>query len=154
MTGSSPERPESVDRPQDELPGCKHDNQPGRNRIAVIEDVTLGAAPPETLVFHLNTAGGYHLELDFETMLRALMFAQHKGIIPALPAAWLDQARMLYRYAVGDEAAESSATETDLTGLIECRDGDTDLLVSPGTLLQCLQIGVTEGRLPPLDQDW
>lgn len=44
--------------------------------------------------------------------------------------------------------------ETDILTMMVLHRGDQSILVSAGTIIQCLQIAVNEARLPPLESDW
>ncbi len=41
-----------------------------------------------------------------------------------------------------------------LTVLAEFETGGASFLVSDATILQCLQVAIQEGRLPPVSEDW
>ena len=47
-----------------------------------------------------------------------------------------------------------TACETDITALILFTYEGRDFWVSPGTLVQCLQIAANESRVPALDPNW
>lgn len=139
------------------------------DRLVRLAGVTLGPdePTPDTLTFHLQTGAGDEVRFDLPMLLSALTVAVAQGAVPALPTLWYNQVwsiqgmrppscrdGMAPSLTSQSDAAVASACETDVTALMLFTYEGRDFWVSPGTLVQCLQIAAHESRVPPLDPAW
>lgn len=130
---------------------------PSADRLVHLAGVRIGSPEPvpDTLQFHLRTPGGDEIVLDLRMLLSALAFVVQNGAVPPLPSQWYNQVWSIQGVRPAQDGHDPALPcETDITALLLFVSEGKNFWVSPGTLLQCLQVAVHESRLPPLDPDW